>query len=75
MPMSPDEIKKALAEKGLTMAAVGRRGRPPVSRVTVRRVIHNPAESARVRGLIARALGRTEDEVFGGGGQQDESAA
>lgn len=65
MPMTPDEIKKALAERGLTMAAVGRRGRPPMSRVTVRRTIHNPLESARARGLIARALGMDEAEVFG----------
>lgn len=67
MPMTPDEIADALRERGLTMAAVGRRLRPPVSRKTVHANVHqHPGnKSARVRRAIARAIGRTEDEVFG----------
>lgn len=65
--MTPDEIKKALNERNLTMAGVGRRLRPPVSPKSVQRVVDKipGSSSARIRRAVCRAIGREEQEVFG----------
>lgn len=68
MPMTPEEIKAALADRGMTMTAIGRRLRSPqtgrpLTPQQVRRVIHG-GQSRRVRRYIARVLGRPETEVF-----------
>ena len=67
MPMTPAEIKEALKAKGLSMAAVGRRLRPPVSaNVIWANVEQHPGQkSARARRAIARAIGKEVDDVFG----------
>jgi hypothetical protein len=67
MPMSPDEIKKELSQRKLSMAAVGRRLRPKVSRVSVARVVEKipGSESKRIQRAVAKAIGREIDEVFG----------
>jgi lambda repressor-like predicted transcriptional regulator len=67
MPMSPDEIKKELGQRNLSMAAVGRRLRPKVSRVSVARVVDKVpgSESKRIQRAIAKAIGREPTEVFG----------
>jgi lambda repressor-like predicted transcriptional regulator len=65
--MTPDEIKEALREKKLTMAAISRRLRPKVSPVSVHRVVHQipGSKSARIERAVAKAIGREVSEVFG----------
>lgn len=67
MPMTPDEIKRELEARKLSMAAVGRRLRPKVSRVSVARVVHQipGSTSERIQSAVANAIGKTRDEVFG----------
>lgn len=68
MAMTPNDIKQALDERGLTYDDVARRARPkPLSRTTIYKNVHQMAgaKSARARRLIANAIGRTLDEVFG----------
>lgn len=67
MPMTPDEIKRELEVRKLSMAAVGRRLRPKVSRVSVARVVHQVpgSKSERIQSAVANAIGKTRDEVFG----------
>lgn len=67
MAMSPEEIKKALAERKLSMSAIGRRLRPKVSHVSVLRTIEQiPGQSSkRIRSAVATAIGKTPKEVFG----------
>ena len=67
MPMSPDEIKKELENRKLSMAAVGRRLRPKVSRVSVARVVEKVpgSKSARIQRAVANAIGREVEDVFG----------
>lgn len=67
MPMSPDEIKKELENRKLSMAALGRRLRPKVSRVSIARVIDQipGSKSARIQRTVANAIGREVSEVFG----------
>lgn len=62
--MTPEEIKKELKARGMTMSKISRRLRPRVRPQHVRAVVHG-RESARVRRAIARALGRSEAEVWG----------
>lgn len=66
MPMTPYEIKEALAERKITLAAIGRRLRPKVSRVSVARVANQVpgSKSARIQSAIANAIGRDVKEVF-----------
>ena len=66
MPMTPDEIKEELAKRKITMAAIGRRLRPKVSRVSVARVVHKVpgSKSARIQSAVAKAIGRELTEVF-----------
>lgn len=65
--MSPDEIKKELKQRKLSMSAIGRRLRPKVSHVSVKRTIEQiPGQSSRrIREAVANAIGRDEREVFG----------
>lgn len=67
MPMSPDEIKRELEARKLSMSAVGRRLRPKVSHVSVSRVVRQiPGQSSeRIRSAVANAIGRSVEEVFG----------
>ena len=67
MPMTPDEIKEAMAERGVTQAAIARRLRPKVAPVSVYRVVHKipGSKSARIERAVAKAIGRTPEEVFG----------
>jgi lambda repressor-like predicted transcriptional regulator len=62
--MSPEDIKKALKERGWTMAKVGRRVRPTVSVTQVRRVVHGIDTSPRIRSAIARVLERSVDSIW-----------
>ena len=72
MPMSPEEIKKELEDRDISMSAVGRRLRPGVSRVSVARVVNQVpgSMSARIQRAVARAIGKEPEEVFGAGGLQ-----
>lgn len=65
--MSPDEIKKELKERKLSMSAIGRRLRPKVSHVSVKRTIEQiPGQtSRRIQRAVANAIGREHEEVFG----------
>lgn len=65
--MTPDEIKQALRERNLSMAGIGRRLRPQVTRMSVLRVVEQVpgSSSKRIRSAIARAIGKEEHEVFG----------
>jgi hypothetical protein len=65
--MTPDEIKEELAKRKITMAAIGRRLRPTVRRISVYRVVEQipGSSSARIRRAVARAIERDEEEVFG----------
>lgn len=65
--MTPAEIKEALKARGLTQRALARRARPRLSEVTIHRQVYQVrgGKSTRARRLIARALGKTEAEVFG----------
>lgn len=67
MPMSPDEIKKELKNRNLSLRAIGRRMRPQVSHVSVKRSIEQiPGQtSRRIQRAVARAIGKEESEVFG----------
>lgn len=68
MPMTPEEIKKELDERGLTYEKVGKRARPkPLSSSTIYKNVHRlpGAKSARAQRLIASAIGRKPEEVFG----------
>lgn len=68
MPMTPDEIKQELEARGLTYEQVGKRARPKrISSSTIYKNVHRlpGAKSARARRLIAGAIGKTEEEVFG----------
>jgi lambda repressor-like predicted transcriptional regulator len=67
MPMSPEEIKEELDRRKLSMAAIGRRLRPKVSRVSVSRVVHKipGSKSTRIQNAVAKAIGREPEEVFG----------
>lgn len=64
MPMTPTEIKEALAENGWTMSGIGRRVRPTVSPTQVWRVVHGRDPSPRLRRAIARAINRDVADVF-----------
>ncbi len=66
MPMTPDEIKAELADRKLSMAAIGRRLRPKVSRVSVTRVVDQipGSSSERIQNAVAHAIGKTREEVF-----------
>lgn len=65
--MSPDEIKKELKQRKLTMSAIGRRLRPKVSHVSVKRTIEQiPGQSSRrIRNAVAKAIGKEPEEVWG----------
>lgn len=65
--MSPDEIKKELKVRKLSMSAIGRRLRPKVSHVSVKRTIDQiPGQSSRrIQSAVANAIGKERDEVFG----------
>jgi hypothetical protein len=66
--MTPAEIQQEIEERGLSHAAIGRRARPrPLSHTTIwKNVQQIPGnKSARARRLIAKAIDRTVEEVFG----------
>lgn len=65
--MTPEEIKKELRSRGITYERIGRRARPVVTKQTVAANVeqHPRKKSMRVRRLIAAAIGRSVDEVFG----------
>jgi lambda repressor-like predicted transcriptional regulator len=67
MPMTPEEIKKELDIRGISMAALGRRLRPKVARFSVARVVDQVpgSSSKRIQRVVANAIGRTPEEVFG----------
>jgi lambda repressor-like predicted transcriptional regulator len=65
--MTPEEIKKELAGRGITMAALARRLRPKVSRFSVARVVDQipGSSSERIQRVVANAIDRSPEEVFG----------
>lgn len=68
MPMTPDEIKKEIFDRGLTYESIGKRARPrPLSSSTIYKNVHQlpGGKSARARRLIAGAIGREPEDVFG----------
>jgi hypothetical protein len=67
MPMTPDEIKEELAKRKLSMSAIGRRLRPKVSHVSVKRTVDQiPGQSSRrIQNAVANAIGKEREEVFG----------
>lgn len=68
MPMTPEEIQKEIEARGLTLEKIARRARPRrLSRSTIWKNVQQlpGGKSARARRLIARAIGKTEAEVFG----------
>lgn len=64
--MTPEEIKKELAARQISMAAIGRRLRPKVSRTSVQRIVNQVPghKSERIQNAVASAIGRTREEVF-----------
>lgn len=68
MAMTPEQIKQELEMRGITYRQVGRRARPkPISSSTIYKNVHQvpTAKSARARRLIAKAIDRSPEEVFG----------
>jgi len=67
MPMTPSEIKEELAKRKLSMSAIGRRLRPKVSHVSVKRTVDQiPGQSSRrIQSAVANAIGKEREEVFG----------
>jgi len=68
MPMTPDERKRALKAKRLTYRDIAARVKPtPVSAKTVWANVHDlPGQgSRRVKRVIARAIGRPFEDVYG----------
>jgi lambda repressor-like predicted transcriptional regulator len=67
MPMTPEEIKKELRARNLSMAAIGRRLRPKVNRKSVQRVVDQVpgSSSERIRSAVATAIGKDPEVVFG----------
>ena len=65
--MTPEEIKKELADRKISMASIGRRLRPKVSRTSVQRIVNQVPghKSERIQNAVANAIGRTPEEVFG----------
>lgn len=64
--MTPEEIKQELAAKGISMASIGRRLRPKVSRTSVQRIVNQVPghKSERIQNAVANAIGRPREEVF-----------
>lgn len=68
MPMSPDQIKAELEKRGISYEMIARRARPKrLSRSTIFKNVHQvpTGKSAKARRLIAKAIERTPEEVFG----------
>lgn len=68
MPMTPQEIQQEIERLGLTQLAIAKRARPKaLSKSTIWKNIHQipGARSARARRLIAKAIGRPVEDVFG----------
>ena len=67
MPMAPEEIKKELEARKISMASLARRLRPKVSRFSVARVVDQVpgSSSERIQRVVANAIGKSREEVFG----------
>lgn len=66
--MNRNQIRAALLLKGVTLTAIARKC--GVSTASVSRVIARQTTSKRIRAAIADAIGRPEEEVFGGRGRR-----
>jgi hypothetical protein len=68
MAMTPEQIKQELASRKITYAKIAGRARPKrLSTSTIWKNVHQipGAKSSRARKLIAKAMGKNEEEVFG----------
>lgn len=67
--MTPEEIQKELRDRKLTQAKLAKRarGKRGMSEATIWKNIHQipGCTSARARRIIAKAIDRTPEEVFG----------
>lgn len=66
--MTPEQIKQELASRKVSYSQIARRARPKaLSTSTIYKNVHQlpGSKSGKARKLIARAIGRSEDEVFG----------
>lgn len=62
--MTPTEIQDALKENNTTQEAIAKELDPPVSAMTVSKVIHRIIVSNRIMRAIASKIGRPHTEVF-----------
>ena len=62
--MDPIDIKYQLAKKGYSLASVGRRLVPGVSRNAVCNVVNGYGESARIKNLIAKIIGMKVKDIW-----------
>lgn len=62
--MTSGEIQKKLKENGWTQKAIAENLEPPVSEMTVSKVIHRIIVSSRVMRAIADKVGEDHREVF-----------
>lgn len=68
MAMTPDEIKQELAIRKVSYSKLARRARPkPLSTSTIYKNVNqlHGAKSSKARKLIAQAIGKSEEEVYG----------
>jgi lambda repressor-like predicted transcriptional regulator len=68
MPMTPEQIKQELADRKVSYSKLARRARPkPLSTSTIYKNVHMipGAKSSKARRIIAQAIGKTEEEVYG----------
>lgn len=68
MAMTPEQIKQELASRKVSYSTLARRARPkPLSTSTIYKNVHqlHGAKSSKARKLIAQAINRSEEEVFG----------
>ncbi|OPY17084.1 MAG: hypothetical protein A4E74_01527 [Syntrophus sp. PtaB.Bin075] len=62
--MTPTEIQDALKKNKTTQKAIAAELDPPVSEMTVSKVIHRNLVSNRIMRAIAKKIGRKHTEVF-----------
>lgn len=68
MAMTPEQIKQELANRKVSYSQIARRARPKaLSTSTIWKNVHQipGAKSSKARRLIAKAIGSTEERVFG----------
>lgn len=68
MAMTPEQIKQELARRKISYSILALRAKPtPLSTSTIYKNVHQirGAKSSKARKLIAQAINRSEEEVFG----------